>query len=50
MVDIGSDLWGSSHPPTLLKKGYLKQVAQDHVKMAFEYLKDGDFTAFLGNL
>jgi len=36
MIDVGSDLWRSSCPTSLLKQGYIELVAQDHVQTAFE--------------
>ena len=39
IIEVGSDLWRSLGPTPLLKKGYLKLVAQDHVQMSFEYLQ-----------
>lgn len=49
MVEGGSDLWRSPGPTFLLKQGHPEQVAQDHVQVAFEYSKQGDSMAFLGN-
>jgi len=39
MVEVGSNLWGSSHPTPLLKQGDLEQVVQDCGQVAFEYLQ-----------
>lgn len=39
MVEVGRDLWRSSVSEPLLRQGHLGQVAQDHVKMAVEYLQ-----------
>jgi len=39
LIEVGRDIWGLSCPTSLLKKGHLKPVAQDHVQMAFEYLQ-----------
>ena len=50
MVEVGRHLWRSSCPTPLLKQGHLQAVAQDHVQTAFEYPKDGDFTAAMGKL
>ena len=38
MVGVGRDLWRSSGPTTLLMQRHLKQIVQDYVKAAFEYL------------
>lgn len=39
VVEVWRDLWRSSCPSPQLKQGYLEPVAQDHVKMTFEYLQ-----------
>jgi len=39
MLGVGMDLWGSSRPTPLPKKGHLEQVAQDLVQAGFEYLQ-----------
>lgn len=39
MVEVGRDFWRSSVSAPLLRQGHLGQVAQDRVKMAFEYLQ-----------
>jgi len=41
MVDVGRDLWRSPGPTPLLKKGRLKPVAEDCIRMAFEHLQGG---------
>jgi len=38
MVEVGRDLWRSSALTPLLKQAHLQPVAQDHVRMVFEYL------------
>jgi len=48
MVKVGSDLWSWSCSTPLLKHGHLKQVAQDHVQMAFEYLQGWRFQSLCG--
>jgi len=37
MVGVGTDLWRSSAPTTLLKQGHVEPVAQDHSQMAAEF-------------
>lgn len=37
-VEVGRYLWRSSGPILLLKQGHLKSDAQDHVRVATEYL------------
>jgi len=39
MVGVGRDLWGSSNPILLPKRGHLNQVAEDLVQEGFEYLQ-----------
>jgi len=41
MAEAGRDLWRSFCPTPLLKQGHLELVAQDNVRMAFEYLQGG---------
>jgi len=48
MVQIRRDLWRSSGPTPLLKPGYLKHVAQDHVQIFSEYLQGGKLHSLLG--
>ena len=38
IAEVGSDLWRSPSPALLLKAGQLKQTAQGHFLLGFEYL------------
>lgn len=38
IVEVGSDLWRSSGPPSLFKQGQLEQVVQHHFQLGAEYL------------
>lgn len=39
VVEVRRDLWRSSRPTSLLKKGHLELVAHDCVQRTFEYLQ-----------
>jgi len=41
MVEIGMDLWRTSSPTPLLRKGHLEPIAQGHVQTTFEHLRGG---------
>lgn len=38
IIEVGGDLWRSRNPAPLLKPTPLEQVAQDHIRLGFEYL------------
>ena len=42
MVEVGSDLRGSSSPTPLKKQGHLQQAAQDRIQAGFEHLIQRD--------
>lgn len=52
MVEVGTDLWKSSRPSSLLRRGQPEPLAQDHGQMGFQpgsyfdsfFIKFGQFS------
>lgn len=41
VAEVGSDVWRSSGPSSLLKKVHTEPVVEDHIHMAFDCLQGG---------
>jgi len=50
MAAFGRDLYGSSSPAPLTKKGHLQQAAQDLVQVGLNISREGDSTTSLGKV
>lgn len=52
MAEVGRSLKRLPCPPPLLKQGYLEQIVQEHVQMAFEYVQcpRAEIPTSLGNI